>query len=107
MHELGGLICKTGNLWINGKIPGAEEKTHAGRILEQEHALGAAHPWALDRGFDHIFSLILFLGQVKVLAFCRSVRLPNHYFVLPSSITPWYLEDINPLHFSSYEFLMK
>ena len=26
MHELGGLICKTGNLWINGKIPGAEKK---------------------------------------------------------------------------------
>ena len=28
MHELGGLFCKTGKLWINRKIPGAEKKHH-------------------------------------------------------------------------------
>ena len=45
-------------------------------------------------GSDHGCScLILFLGQVKVLAFCRSVRLPSLYFVLPSSITPLVSQD--------------
>ena len=40
------------------------------------------------RGSDHIFFLIPFLGQVRVLAFCRSKRLPHLYFDLPSCITP-------------------
>ena len=40
-----------------------------------------------NRGPDHIFSLIQFLGQVKVLAFCRSIRLPNLYFDLPRVLT--------------------
>ena len=40
-----------------------------------------------SRGPDHIFSLIQFLGQVKVLAFCRSIRLPNLYFDLPRLLT--------------------
>ena len=42
-----------------------------------------------NRGSDHIFSLIPFLRQVKTLAFCRSICLPNLYFDLPSSITLW------------------
>ena len=40
-----------------------------------------------SRGPDPIFSLIPFLGQVKVLAFCRSIRLPNLYFDLPRVLT--------------------
>ena len=47
-----------------------------------------------NRGFDHIFSLIPFLGQVKALVFCRSIYLCNLYYDLPSSITPWYLDNI-------------
>ena len=45
------------------------------------------------------YSLIPFLGQVKVLVFCRSIHLSTLYSTLPSGITPWYLKDINPLHF--------
>ena len=53
-----------------------------------------------NRGSDRDCpSLIPFSYKLKVLAFCRSLRLPNLYFDLPSSITPWYLEDINPLHY--------
>ena len=51
-----------------------------------------------NRGSDHIFSLIPFPGQVKILVFCRSFNLSNLYFDLPSSITPWYLEIIMELH---------
>ena len=51
-----------------------------------------------NRGFDHIFSLIPFLGQVKALVFCTSIPLCNLYYDLPSSITPWYLEIILELH---------
>ena len=40
------------------------------------------------RGSDHTFSLIPFLGQIKSLVFCRSIRLPNLYYDLPLSITP-------------------
>ena len=40
-----------------------------------------------SRGPDHIFFLIQFLGQVKVLAFCRSIRLPDLYFDLPRVLT--------------------
>ena len=50
-----------------------------------------------NRGSDHIFSLIPFLGQVKALVFYRSMRLPNLYYDLPSSITLWYLENIKEL----------
>ena len=42
--------------------------------------------------------LIPFLGQVKALVFCRSIPQSNLYFDLPSSITPWYLENITELH---------
>jgi hypothetical protein len=53
-----------------------------------------------NRGFDHdCSSLIPFLGQVQALVFGRSMHLPNLYFDLPSSITPWYLEDIMSLHY--------
>ena len=47
-----------------------------------------------NRGSDHIFSLIPFLGQVKALVFCKSIPQSNLYFDLPSSITIWYLENI-------------
>ena len=47
-----------------------------------------------NRGSDHIFSLISFLGQVKVLVFCKSIHQSNLYLDLPSSITLWYLENI-------------
>ena len=40
------------------------------------------------RGSDHIFSLIPFLGQIKSLVFCRSIRLHNLYYDLPLSIPP-------------------
>ena len=50
-----------------------------------------------NRGSDHIFSLIPFLGQVEVLFLCRSLHLSNLYFDLPSSITLWYLENIMEL----------
>ena len=46
-----------------------------------------------NRGSDRIFSLIPFPGQVKVLVFCRSIPLRNLYYDLPSSITPWYLDN--------------
>ena len=49
-------------------------------------------------------SLIPFSDKLKVLAFCRSLRLPNLYLDLPSSNTPWYLEDINPLHYILWIF---
>ena len=53
-----------------------------------------------NRGSDHIFSLIPFLGLVKALVFCRSIHLCNLYYVLPSSITPWYLDNITePYYF--------
>ena len=42
-----------------------------------------------NRGSDHYgSSLVPFLGQVKSLVFCRSIRLPNLYYDLPLSITP-------------------
>ena len=47
-----------------------------------------------NRGFDHIFSLIPFLGQVKALVFCKSIHQSNLYLDLQSSITLWYLEYI-------------
>ena len=47
-----------------------------------------------NRGSDHIFSLIPFLGQVKALVFCKSIHQSNLYLDLPSSITLWYLENI-------------
>ena len=46
-----------------------------------------------NHGSDRIFSLIPFLGQVKVLVFCRSMHLCNLYLDLPSSITLRYLEN--------------
>ena len=53
-----------------------------------------------NRGSDRdCSSLIPFSDKLKVLAFCRSLRLSNLYFDRPSGITPWYLEDINPLHY--------
>jgi hypothetical protein len=36
-----------------------------------------------NHGFDHILSLTPFPGQVKILVFCRSFRLPNLYLNLP------------------------
>ena len=53
-----------------------------------------------NRGSDHIFSLIPFLGQVKALVFCRSIYLYNLYYDLPSSITPWYLDNITEPYYS-------
>ena len=47
-----------------------------------------------NRGFDHIFSLIPFLGQVKALVFCKSIHQSNLYLDLPLSSTLWYLENI-------------
>ena len=47
-----------------------------------------------NRGSGHIFSLILILGLVKALVFCRSIYLYNLYYDLPSIITPWYLDNI-------------
>ena len=41
-----------------------------------------------DRGSDHIFSLIPFLGQVEVIVFCKAISQSNLYFGLSSSITP-------------------
>ena len=52
-----------------------------------------------NRGSDHIFSLIPFPGQVKILVFCRSFHLSNLYIDLPSSIAPCYLKDIVSLHY--------
>ena len=53
-----------------------------------------------NRGSDHILSLIPFLGLVKALVFCRSMHPCNLYYVLPSSITPWYLDKITePYYF--------
>ena len=47
-----------------------------------------------NRGSDHdCSSLVPFLGQVKSLVFCRSIRLPNLYYDLPSSITPLVYRD--------------
>lgn len=40
------------------------------------------------------YSLIPFLGQVKVLVFCRSIHLSTLYLALPPSITLWYLDNI-------------
>jgi len=40
------------------------------------------------------YSLIPFLGQVKVLVFCRSIHLSTLYFALPPSVTLWYLDNI-------------
>ena len=47
-----------------------------------------------NRGSDHIFSLIPFLGQFKALVFCNSIHQSNLYLDLQSSITLWYLEYI-------------
>ena len=78
--------------------------------INYPHGIRSSYIWDLilcNRDSNHDCSpLILFLGPGKVLAFCRSVRLPNLYFVLPSSITPWYLENIHPSHFI-YEILTK
>src|SRR3989337_2383427 len=52
-----------------------------------------------NRGSDHIFSLIPFPRQVKILVFCSSFHLSNLYSDLPSSIAPCYLEDIVSLHY--------
>ena len=41
-----------------------------------------------NRGSDHIFSLIPFPGQVKILVFCRSFHLSNLYFDLPRVLPP-------------------
>ena len=46
-----------------------------------------------NRGFDHNFSLIPFLGQVKALVFCKSIPQPNLYFDLSLSITPLVSQD--------------
>ena len=52
------------------------------------------------RGSNHIFSLIPFLWLVKALVFCSSIHLCNLYYVLLSSITPWYLDKIiEPYYF--------
>ena len=66
--------------------------------INYPHGIRSSYIWDLilcNRGSDHECSpLIPFLGQVKVLAFCRSIHLRNLYFDLPLSITLWYLEDI-------------
>ena len=60
-----------------------------------------------NRGSDRdCSSLIPFSDKLKVLAFCRSLRLPNLYFDLPSSITPG-ISRISTHCTTSYEFLMK
>ena len=41
-----------------------------------------------NRVSDHIFSLIPFPGQVKILVFCRSFHLSNLYFDLPRVLPP-------------------
>ena len=46
-----------------------------------------------NRGSDHIFSLIPFLGQVKALVLCKSIHQSNLYFDLLLCITLWYLEN--------------
>ena len=51
-----------------------------------------------NHGSYRIFSLIPFLGQVKVLVFCRSIHRRNHYFDLPSSITLRNIENIKELY---------
>ena len=60
-----------------------------------------------NRGSDHdCSSLVPFLGQVKALVFCRSIRLPNLYYDLPSSITPS-ISRISCHCTTSYELLME
>ena len=60
-----------------------------------------------NHGSDHeCSSSVPFLGQVKSLVSCRSIRLPNLYYDLPSSITPGILR-ISCHRTTSYEFLMK
>ena len=60
-----------------------------------------------NRGSDHdCSSLVPFLGQVKSLVFCRSIRLPNLYYDLPSSITPG-ISRISCHCTTSYELLME
>ena len=59
-----------------------------------------------NRGSDHIFSLIPFLGQVKALVICRSIHLCNLYYDLPSSITPG-ISRISCHCTTSYELLME
>ena len=59
---------------------------------ENNYPLGisSSYFWGLvfcNRGSDHIFSLIPFLGQVKALVFCKSIHQSNLYLDLPSSIT--------------------
>ena len=51
-----------------------------------------------DCGSDHMF-LIPFPGQVRVLAFCRSIRLPNLYFDLPSLYYPHGISRIYLMNF--------
>ena len=41
-----------------------------------------------NHGSDHIVSLSPFLGQVKILVFCRPFHLSNLYSDLPSGIAP-------------------
>ena len=59
-----------------------------------------------NRGSDHIFSLIPFLGQVKALVFYRSMHLLNLYFDIPSGITPG-ISRISCHCTTSYELLIK
>ena len=73
----------------------------ASRNNDYPHGIRSSYIWDLilcNRGSDHECSpLIPFLGQVKVLAFCRSMHLRNLYFDLPSNITLRYLENIKEL----------
>ena len=46
-----------------------------------------------NRGSNHIFSLIPFLGQVKTIVFYGSIHQSNLYFDLVSSITPLVSRD--------------
>ena len=66
-------------------------------IMEAAHknnyflGISSSYIWDLvfsHRGSDHIFSLILFPRQVKLLVFCRSFHLSNLYFDLPRVLPP-------------------
>ena len=58
-----------------------------------------------NRGSDHIFSLIPFPGQVKILVFCRSFHLSNLYYDLPRVLPP-VISRISRDYITSYEFFL-
>ena len=70
MHELGGLFCKTGDLWINRKNVQAEKNIELGRILlAQQWKKGAQG--GLTMGFAHeLEGRPLGLMHAAVAAWC-------------------------------------